>query len=84
MSDRNKIAEFICESNAIEGIYGDPGDELLEAATSFLALPSLTVGDVANLVSVMQPGATLRAHVGMDVRVGSHIALAVQTGNLIN
>jgi hypothetical protein len=63
---------FLIESNKIEGITRNPTNEEMDAAIDFLSLDTLTVADVEKLVSVFQPGATLRERYGQDVRVGNH------------
>lgn len=66
--------DFIKESNRIEGIHREPTRAESDAHVTFLALPRLTVADVSALVAVCAPGHVLRERVGMNVRVGSHIA----------
>lgn len=70
------LKEFIRESNAIEGIHRAPTSGEIVEAGRFMALKKLTVGDVRKFVSVMQPDAVLRDRIGLNVRVGSHIAPA--------
>ena len=62
------------ESNRIEGIDRAPTEQEMDAAESFMALETITVGDVCAFVAICQPGAVLRNRPGLDVRVGSHIA----------
>lgn len=65
------ITEFITESNAIEGIYGEPTPAEIEAHQDFLELPEIRVGDLEEFVRVIV-GKSLRLLPGQDVRVGSH------------
>ncbi len=67
---------FVAESNRIEGIRRAPIKRELQAHVDLLALPELSVINVAKFVSSIQPGAELRIRPGMNVRVGSHIAPA--------
>lgn len=63
---------FTAESNRIEGIHRKPTDAEIAMLRKFLGLRSLTVGALEDFVRVYQPGAKLRRHAGMDVRVGQH------------
>lgn len=65
---------FIWESNRIEGILRNPTQEEIVAHEVFLANKEITVVDLESFVSIIQPGAVLRRTVGLDVRVGNHIA----------
>jgi len=67
-----KVMDFIAESNAIEGIDSVQQSEI-EEFYRFLNLDKITVEDLAQFVSVYQPGAKLRTKKGMDVRIGNHI-----------
>lgn len=65
------IEDFVTESNRIEGIQGvRPGE--LEAHDKFLAMPELTVANLIELVSVLQPDAVLRKKPGQNVRIGAY------------
>lgn len=70
------IANFVRESNRIEGIYRDPTDAEIEAHEAFLStsMACLEVSTLQDFVAVVAPGKLLRASAGMDVQVGSHIA----------
>ena len=65
------LADFIIESNYIEGITTTSKLEII-AYKEFLLGP-INVVSVEKLVSVIQPGAKLREKAGMNVQVGSHI-----------
>jgi hypothetical protein len=67
------LTDFIAESNRIEGIHREPLQREIEAHETFLALEKITVADLQNFVTVVQPGALLRCQIGMDVMVGRHI-----------
>ncbi len=67
------LEAFVTESNMIEGIIRPPSEFEVEATRVFVHLNHLHVGDVENLVTVLA-NARLRTQVGMDVRVGTHIA----------
>lgn len=67
------IRRFVRESNAIEGIYRDPTDEEIGATMDFLA-GRLTLETLCKVQSVYAPGKPLRDRIGMNVRVGSHVA----------
>ena len=73
MIEERRLREFIRESNHIEGIDGTPTDEVT-MVRRFLKRKVVTVGMLKGAVGVFQPGAKLRDKVGMDVRVGDHIA----------
>jgi hypothetical protein len=70
----SRLADFIRESNRIEGIYRAPTRAEIAATQTFLDLPTLTIADVAGLVTVYQPGAILRDQPGLNVRVGNYVA----------
>ena len=67
------LTEFVHESNRIEGINGVHPDHL-QAHEELLALDKLTVKNVERFVFLVQPNAILRRRVGLNVRVGAHIA----------
>lgn len=69
-----ELALFVRESNWIEGIKRDPTEEEIEAHAQFLARKELTITSFELFVERIQPGATLRKKVGMDVQVGDHVA----------
>lgn len=68
------MINFLRESLRIEGIHRDPTPVELQATKLFVGLDTLRVIDIERLVSIYQPDARLRDKVGLDVRVGSHIA----------
>ena len=70
------LIRFVTESNMIEGINRAPTAAEIKAHVDFLALPSVTIAALEDLVAVCQPGAKLRREPGMNVRVGNHVALA--------
>lgn len=67
------LEDFVRESNRIEGILRDPTPAEVAAHERFLAEPQVSLVALEDLVSVLQPGAKLRATPGMDVRVGAHV-----------
>lgn len=68
------LADFVRESNRIEGILREPTPEEVAAHVDLLAVDGeLSVSDIEAFVAVVQPGAVLRRMVGMDVQVGIHI-----------
>lgn len=67
------LAEFVLESNRIEGIRREPYTHELDATQRFIEWPALTVPRVKALVAVLAPGKKLRNQFGMDVRVGLHV-----------
>lgn len=67
------LVSFVRESNRIEGIIREPHQMEVEVTRDFLGLNSLTVPSLVTLVQTLQPGARLRAAVGLDVRVGNHL-----------
>jgi hypothetical protein len=68
------LEQFVTESNAIEGICREPTLDELDATMRFLDLRFVRIEDLVALVAVYQPNAKLRASIGLDVRVGDHIA----------
>ncbi len=68
----SKLAEFVEESNHIEGIKGVQEHELV-AHDNFLLQPKITVENLSKLVVEIQPGAILRNRYGLDVRIGNHV-----------
>lgn len=73
MIDEHRLRMFLRESNRIEGI-----DEIrwgeVPMAGRFLDEKRITMKMMEDAVAVFEPGAKLRDKVGMDVRVGKHIA----------
>lgn len=67
------LDEFVEESNRIEGIRRPPHLHEVDALDAFVGLDVVTVSEVSALVQAFQPGARLRIHPGMDVRVGPHV-----------
>lgn len=80
---------FLIESNAIEGIHRDPYDVEIDAFRDFLSLPALTVADLNDLQFRFAPNMPLRDKIGLNVRVGNHIApaggpeIAVHLANML-
>lgn len=72
----NKFTTYdkVLESNRIEGILRLPSRAELMEFERFMALSSVTVPDLVRFVDFYQPGAVLRDRVGLNVRVGSHVA----------
>jgi hypothetical protein len=68
------VANFVRESNDIEGIFRQPYEEEIAAHIMILEAPEITVDHLEEFVSVVQPGARLRDKPGLNVRVGSHVA----------
>jgi hypothetical protein len=66
------LADFVRESNRIEGIHRDPTPTELHAHERLLGLDSVTVGELEDFVHRVA-GAELRRVPGMDVRVGRHV-----------
>jgi Fic/DOC family len=69
-----RLAKFVRESNAIEGILRDPTAPEITAHKRFLALPQLDLTAVTEFQSVIAPGKPVRSAKGMNVRVGTYIA----------
>ena len=71
-----ELEQFVEESNMIEGLYLDHNDRTacIAAHEKFLKLGNITVKDLENFVSVIQPGATLRRKESQNVRVGGRVA----------
>lgn len=68
------LRAFIEESNRIEGIIRAPTAAEVREHEEFLKLPLVMVDHLRRFVKVVAPGKYLRTELGMDVRVGSHIA----------
>lgn len=66
------LRDFVAESNRIEGIQRTMQREI-EAHETLLSLDELAVEHMEIFVAHVQPGAKLRRHVGLDVRVGPHV-----------
>lgn len=65
-------ADFVAESNRIEGILRAPSVAEIEEHDRFVSLEKVTIQDLVRFVSVYQPGARLRDEIGLNVRVGNH------------
>ena len=68
------LEDFVRESNRIEGIDRDPTDEEILAHADLMSRDGISVGDMERFVAIVQPGSVLRNRVGLNVRVGDHIA----------
>ena len=66
--------DFIRESNRIEGIERDPTAEEIEAHERLFRFASMSVVALCQFQDVIAPGKSLRKTLGMNVRVGAHIA----------
>lgn len=67
------LAEFVRESNRIEGIVREPTIHELAETEAFLKAESLTIIRLKSLVAVYAPHARLRDKKGLNVRVGNHV-----------
>lgn len=67
------LARFVAESNRIEGIDTVRHEET-EATRAFIDLSRVTQPGLEAFVAACQPGAVIRDRLGMNVRVGNHIA----------
>lgn len=70
------LEAFVRESNWIEGILREPKKEEVEATAWFVGLGTVEVSDLSQLVGILAPGNLPRFEVGLDVRVGGHVAPA--------
>lgn len=68
------LRKFIEESNKIEGIDRPVSFMELAAHEMILGLDTVGVADLERFVAAVQPGAVLRREIGVNVRVGDHIA----------
>ena len=66
---------FIQESNRIEGIHREPTNAECNEFIRFMELEVITIQELERFVYIYQPGAMLRNRPGMDVQVGSHVAM---------
>lgn len=66
------LAHFIKESNAIECILREPTLEEMNAHTELLQKGGLSVRDMEEFVSIIQPDAHLRINAGDNVRIGDY------------
>ena len=64
--------QFVSESNRIEGILREPAMLELAEFDRFMALDSVTVGELEKFVKVYQRNARLRDRPGLNVIVGNH------------
>ncbi len=67
------LHRFVAESNRIEGIHRDPTKAEVKAHEAVLALECVTVSALEDFVAITA-GHVIRDKVGLDVRVGNHIA----------
>ena len=73
MDVASELHKFIIESNLIEGITEEPDRCEVDAYRKFISGP-LTSSSVLKLQAVIAPAEPLRSEVGMNVRVGDHVA----------
>lgn len=69
------IENFTDESNRIEGMR-DVLPREISATETFINLDRVTQADLEAFVSACQPNAIIRDRIGLNVRVGNHIAPA--------
>lgn len=67
------LADFVAESNRIEGLLRTLPSEI-DAHERFLSIDKPTVADLEEFVRVVAPGKPIRNRIGMNVRVGNHVA----------
>lgn len=67
------VEDFVRESNKIEGILRDPTKEEVRTTTLFLGHRAIRALEIVRLINVYEPGAELRLHPGLNVRVGDHL-----------
>lgn len=76
--DIDKMAKFLKESYAIEGIHNRVPMQDILAALDFMKNPATNVERLAtelcNWVDLIQPFCVLRTLTGQDVQVGNHVA----------
>lgn len=73
----NPMTKFVAESNRIEGIDRSPTEIEVAAHWRFMQLRAVNIDAVRDLQLVIVDGhfdLGLRLRVGMDVRVGKHVA----------
>jgi hypothetical protein len=68
-----RLAQFVIESNKIEGIFRAPTPQEFAATKKFIELPEVKISDLVDLVKVYQPDARPRFAPGLNVMVGNHI-----------
>jgi hypothetical protein len=68
------LRDFVRESNRIEGIHREPTGVEMDAHRKIILRSRLTVADLCDFVAAIAPGHLLRDRVGLNVRVGRHIA----------
>ncbi len=68
------LPDFVRESNLIEGINRAPTTDEIGAHERFLRLFQVHAITLGDLQAIIAPGKPLRERIGMDVRVGNHIA----------
>lgn len=71
---------FIRESNRIEGILHDPTEGEIAAHERLLKIPQLHPTTVGDFQAVIARGKPIRERLGMNVRVGNHIAPELASG----
>lgn len=70
------LADFVRESNRIEGIRREPTEKEIGAHDDFLSLTEITVADLQTLVHELAgEHALLRDKKGMDVQVGKFVPM---------
>lgn len=70
----SRLAEFVRESNRIEGILRDPTADEIQAHVRLLRLLQVQATTLGDFQAVVAPGKPLRERRGMNVRVGNHVA----------
>lgn len=73
-----ELEDFVRESNRIEGITREPLLAEMVAHEQFLQLEAVRVFDLEQFVGMVAPGKRLRNAIGMNVRVGGHVAPPIE------
>jgi len=72
MSQAFSLADFVRESNRIEGIHREPHGDEIYATRCFLDLKAVHISSMVDLVRAYQQDARPRFVQGLDVRVGRY------------
>ena len=67
------LADFVRESNRIEGIIREPAMREIDELQAMLEVGTITISRLRAFVSVYQPNAVLRDRPNLNVRVGGHV-----------
>lgn len=83
MIKRNRLIEFLVESNKIENVIKNIEEHEIDAVNKFLSYEAIRIPELEEIVKAFEPDARLRSESGMDVIVGGHYSPPIGGGFIV-